>query len=67
MPTRPLRADVTEWEDIHRAMRTVDRELGPRDVLVDDAGGAMRSHGRFMDRLPETIARLVNLNYLGTM
>ncbi len=35
-----LGADVTRWEEIEAMRRTVERELGPIDILVANAGGS---------------------------
>ncbi len=35
-----VRADVTRWEEIEAMRRTVERELGPIDLLVANAGGS---------------------------
>jgi 3-oxoacyl-[acyl-carrier protein] reductase len=36
----PVRADVTRWEEIEAMRLTVERELGPIELLVANAGGS---------------------------
>jgi 3-oxoacyl-[acyl-carrier protein] reductase len=58
-------ADVSDRQQIDTAMRRIADELGPVDVLVNNAGiGAYRS---VLEETPETYARLMEVNYLGTV
>jgi NAD(P)-dependent dehydrogenase (short-subunit alcohol dehydrogenase family) len=41
-PVAIVQADLTRAEDAARAMREVERQLGPADVLVNSAGAARR-------------------------
>ncbi|MFE7421104.1 SDR family NAD(P)-dependent oxidoreductase [Rhodococcus sp. NPDC057529] len=58
--------DVTDWDDIHNSMSRVQAELGGMDVLVNNAGGALRSHGSFLGLAPDAISKIIALNLTGT-
>jgi len=62
-----LKADVTDWADIHRAIAEASERMGGVDVLVNNAGGALKLHGPFVDQPPEAMRRVIDLNFVGLL
>jgi NAD(P)-dependent dehydrogenase (short-subunit alcohol dehydrogenase family) len=59
--------DVTQWERVHAAMGEVSARLGGLDLLVNNAGGALRLHGSFVEQDPEAMRRVIDLNFVGLL
>src|SRR5690242_16318594 len=55
--------DVADWKAVEEAADTVERELGPIDVWVNNAFAGIFS--RFMDVTPEEYERVTQVTYLG--
>ena len=58
-------ADVADPDALTSAIRTLEDDLGPTDVLVANAG--IGSYGAFADLTAEEAERLVRVNVLGTV
>ena len=58
-------ADVADREQVGAAIRALEAELGPTDVLVANAG--IGAYGPFSDIPVEEVERLVRVNLLGTV
>jgi len=58
-------ADVGDREQVISAIRALEGELGPTDVLVANAG--IGAYGPFADIPVEEVERLVRINLLGTV
>jgi len=58
-------ADVGDRAQVDAAVAALERELGPTDILVANAGIGL--YGPFLDATIEEIERLVQVNYLGTV
>src|SRR5262249_4664525 len=65
--TFAVRADVTDWDGIHNVVADAAARLGGLDVLVNNAGGALRLHGSFLEQTPEAMRRVIDLNFLGVL
>jgi 3-oxoacyl-[acyl-carrier protein] reductase len=63
----PVRGDVTDWDDIHAAVASAADRMGGLDVLVNNAGGALRLHGPFTEQAPDAIQRTIALNFTGVI
>ena len=61
----PIRANITQQEDVDRIFRQVETEHGGLDALVNNAGRSMR--GKVLDTTPEQFQALFDLNVLGTI
>lgn len=59
----PLEADVAEGEALRRAFDVIDAELGPVDILINNA--AVYPHRDFLDETPEGFAQTLNINLGG--
>jgi|BarGraNGADG00212_1021973.scaffolds.fasta_scaffold54994_1 NAD(P)-dependent dehydrogenase (short-subunit alcohol dehydrogenase family) len=55
-----VRVDVTDHAGFTAALDHVERELGPLDVLINNAG--IMPMGAFEDESPETTARVIAIN-----
>ncbi len=62
-----LYMDVTDWAGVHAAMDEARGRLGGVDLLVNNAGGALRLHGPFAEQDPEAMLRVINLNFTGLL
>jgi NAD(P)-dependent dehydrogenase (short-subunit alcohol dehydrogenase family) len=63
--------DVLERESLRTAVERITASLGPPDVLVNAAGGnrpeaTTAAERSFFDLVPEDVAGVVDLNFLGT-
>ena len=58
-------ADVTDRAAVAAAVATVVDELGPVDVLVNNAGAG--AYASVLEEDPDAYERLMRLNYLGTV
>jgi 3-oxoacyl-[acyl-carrier protein] reductase len=58
-------ADVGDRTQVMNAIAALERDLGPTDVLVANAG--IGAYGPFIDIDIDEIERLVQVNYLGTV
>jgi short-subunit dehydrogenase len=58
-------ADVTNPSSLAEAVAAIDRDLGPIDVLVANAG--IGAYGRFAEIEADQMERVVKVNVLGTM
>ncbi|HEY7030554.1 MAG TPA: SDR family oxidoreductase [Thermomicrobiales bacterium] len=63
--------DVLERESLRTAVERITASLGPPDVLVNAAGGnrpeaTTTAERSFFDLVPEDVAGVVDLNFLGT-
>jgi short-subunit dehydrogenase len=58
-------ADVGDRAQVTAAIAALERELGPTDILVANAG--IGAYGRFADIDVAEVERLVQVNYLGTV
>jgi NAD(P)-dependent dehydrogenase (short-subunit alcohol dehydrogenase family) len=61
----PLVVDVTDYDDIERALASVASELGPIDILVNNHG-SFQAFGPIWDCDPNTWWRDVEINLRGT-
>jgi NAD(P)-dependent dehydrogenase (short-subunit alcohol dehydrogenase family) len=61
-----VRADVGDDDDVVAMFATVDRELGPLTVLVNNAGTATQ-HGDFVDVDPALVRRVFEVNVVGSI
>jgi 2-hydroxycyclohexanecarboxyl-CoA dehydrogenase len=57
--------DITERESVDAAVATVTAELGPIDVLVNNAGWDL--FVPFLDTAPEDWSRLIDVNLVGAL
>ena len=62
-----VHGDVSDWDSIHAAFGEVVDRTGSVDLLVNNAGGALRLHGSLLDTDAEAIRRVVGVNLLGTI
>ncbi|HWE70722.1 MAG TPA: SDR family NAD(P)-dependent oxidoreductase [Acidimicrobiales bacterium] len=60
-------ADVTDWDGIHTAMDGVAQRLGGIDLLVNNAGGSLRTHGPFVGLSNQDIDRVIAVNLSGVL
>jgi NAD(P)-dependent dehydrogenase (short-subunit alcohol dehydrogenase family) len=65
--TFAVTGDVTDWDGIHDAVARAAAHMGGLDVLVNNAGGALRLHGGFVDQEPEAMRRVIDLNLVGVL
>ena len=57
--------DIAERAQTESAMESLQRELGPADVLVNNAG--IGAYGRVTDTDVETIEKMMRVNFFGTV
>ena len=62
-----VRADVTDWDDVHTAVARAAERLGGLDVLINNAGGGLKLHGSFLRLTASDMRRLVDLNLFGVL
>lgn len=62
-----LHMDVTDWAGVHAAMGRAGRRMGGIDLLVNNAGGALRLHGPFAEQDAEAMRRVIDLNFTGLL
>jgi NAD(P)-dependent dehydrogenase (short-subunit alcohol dehydrogenase family) len=60
----PIVGDVTTDDDVDRAIAETVRIFGGLDIVVANAGAGY--HGSLADTPPEAMARLMDLNFMGT-
>lgn len=65
-PTLAVQADVGVVDDIARAFRTAEEQLGPVTALVNNAGVTGRI-GPFVDTSITDMRRILDINVLGTL
>jgi 3-oxoacyl-[acyl-carrier protein] reductase len=58
-----VESDVTDWDQVESMVRTVTKELGPVDVLVNNAG--YMTPGRLVDMTLEQWTRTINVDLTG--
>jgi NADP-dependent 3-hydroxy acid dehydrogenase YdfG len=63
--SRPSRLDVTRRESFETFVENVEEQLGPLDVLVNNAG--IMSLGRFLEESDESAIRMVDINLHGVI
>ncbi len=56
--------DVSDIESVNQAVRKVSSELGPVDILINNAG--IGKYGGFMDLNPEEWEKVIQVNLMGT-
>jgi 3-oxoacyl-[acyl-carrier protein] reductase len=59
-----MKLDVTDLEDIKRIVQAVEAQLGPIDILVNNAA-VMDNLGKFEEQQPERWQRDLNVNLTG--
>jgi 3-oxoacyl-[acyl-carrier protein] reductase len=59
-----MKLDVTDLEDIKRTVQAVEAQLGPIDILVNNAA-VMDNLGKFDEQQPERWQRDLNVNLTG--
>jgi 3-oxoacyl-[acyl-carrier protein] reductase len=59
--------DVTDWAEARAAMDQARGRMGGVDLLVNNAGGALRLHGPFAEQDPEAMRRVIDLNFTGLL
>ena len=64
-PVHTYRVDVTDREQVRELAESVQREFGPLDVLINNAG--IGHHGELADTGLETWDRLIRVNLLGPL
>lgn len=62
-----VQGDVSRHEDINRLVSTVNAELGPVTILVNNAGPFIRERKLFSEYAREEILSLIEGNLVGTM
>jgi NAD(P)-dependent dehydrogenase (short-subunit alcohol dehydrogenase family) len=62
-----VRMDVTDWDGVHATMAEAVERLGGLDVLINNAGGALRLHGAFVEQAPDAMRRVIDLNLVGVL
>lgn len=63
--TATATADVADADAARRAVAAVEDELGPVDVLVNNAG--LGAWGAVVDTAPDVFRRMIDVNYLGAV
>ncbi len=61
----PWTCDVTDEAAVRSAVAQVERDLGPIDRVMNSA--AIAPSGPLLEQSPDTIRRLMDVNYLGTV
>jgi 3-oxoacyl-[acyl-carrier protein] reductase len=56
--------DVADYDEFGRVVRMIETELGPIDILVNNAA-VMDNLGKFEDQKPERLQRDLNVNLTG--
>ena len=59
-----VQADVAKPSEVRRLFQEAERALGGLDIVVANAGAGF--HGSLLDTSPDAMARLLDLNYMGT-
>lgn len=62
-----VQGDVSKHEDIRKIVSTVNQELGPVSILVNNAGPFIRERKLFSEYTWEQILSLIEGNLVGTM
>jgi short-subunit dehydrogenase len=58
-------ADITSSDQLETAVKTVEAELGPIDIAVNNAGVGL--YGTFLDTDVDDVERMMTTNYLGAV
>ena len=62
---KPYGIDVSDSASVAAAVRAAEAELGPIDIVVNNAG--IDTIERFVDSVEDTWRKIVSVNYLGTV
>ncbi len=62
-----LKLDVTKADDVNSTVKTVLREMGKIDILINNAGGNSKLGDQFLDSKQEIWEKDMKLNLYGTM
>jgi 3-oxoacyl-[acyl-carrier protein] reductase len=57
-------ADISDIEQVEKAVSTLNNELGPADILINNAG--IGTYGKFLEIPPEDWKRTFEVNVFGT-
>lgn len=60
-----IECDVTDWDSCALAIATAERELGPTDILINNAGLAHRS--AFAETDLSVLYRIMDINFWGSV
>ena len=60
-----MKLDITDYEGIKRIVQAVEAQLGPIDILVNNAA-VMDNLGKFDEQQPERWQRDLNVDLTGT-
>jgi|HubBroStandDraft_6_1064221.scaffolds.fasta_scaffold71067_4 NAD(P)-dependent dehydrogenase (short-subunit alcohol dehydrogenase family) len=63
----PLAADVSDWAGVHAAVAEFADRAGQLDVLINNAGGALGTHGPFATRTQADMDAVVAVNLVGVL
>ncbi|MCA1057331.1 3-ketoacyl-ACP reductase [Rossellomorea aquimaris] len=57
-------ADISDMDQVHQAVKKLKNELGPADILINNAG--IGTYGSFLEIDPEDFKRTFEVNVFGT-
>lgn len=58
-------ADVADFEQVEKAISSIEKEMGPPDILINSAGILRESY--FENQTLETFREVMDINYYGTL